>query len=264
MQLLNYSKEKFMHKIECCYDHVHSYMTGHSHLYAHVIIPLSQMLYLRIDDNDYWLNTENIAIVLPNVFHRIICTEKFIWFNIPGEMLYKNDVEPISRSPVFIVTDQLRPLIALIHYEAQTHIESDALRYLFYYLYSKLLDKHKLKSVIYIESHFSEPITLSELARLENYNPTYFNSWFKEQTGTTPGEYLAELRIKKAEELLINTKYQILDIALQCGYTNASAFTRAFRMRTGLSPQKYRLRNKSIVKYSNRSYWEPDVPLKDE
>lgn len=247
-----------MAKVECCIDFIPSFMTGRSHSFAHIIIPLSDMLYLRIGEADYWLNSEHVAFVPPNTFHRIICTQKLIWFNIPEEMVKRSDLDFFAQNPIFTVTDYMRPLIALIRYEIMLDRDSDALRFLFYYFYAKLLSGYKLKSIQYMESHYVEQISIATLAKLENYNPTYYIGWFKSKTGMTPNDYLNKLRLTKAKELLINTQYRIIDIALQTGYANGSSFARAFRLSEGMSPQKYRKINQVSSNFSKLPYWQND------
>lgn len=163
-----------------------------------------------------------------------------------------------TTNPIFAVTDYLRPLIALLRYEATVDLDSDSLRYLFYYLYAKLSSRHKLKSIQYMENHYAEQISVSTLAQVENYNPTYYIGWFKEKTGMTPNAYLNHVRIEKAKELLINTQYRVIDIALQTGYTNGSSFTRAFRRSVGLSPVQYRQKNQVTSNFSKMPYWQSD------
>ena len=172
-----------MAKVECCFDYIPSYMTGRSHSFAHIVIPTSEMFYLRIEEAEYWLNSERLAFVPPNTFHRWICTEKAIWFNIPEEMINDSDILFFTQNPIFAITDYLHPLIALIRYEVSINLDSDPLRYLFYYLYSKLASRIKLKSIQYMETHYAERIDIPTLAQIENYNPMYYIGWFKEKTG---------------------------------------------------------------------------------
>lgn len=77
---------------------------------------------------------------------------------------------------------------------------------------------------------------------MECYNVTYFNDWFKQQTGVSPGLYLRKTRIDKAKELLKNTGFGVTDIAVMVGYSSNSTFTRAFRSVTGMTPKSYRER----------------------
>ena len=67
---------------------------------------------------------------------------------------------------------------------------------------------------------------------------------FKEYTGKTVNEYLTEYRIYIAKQLLEDTEKSILEIALECGFNEASYFIRIFKRQTGISPLKYRGQNK--------------------
>lgn len=76
-----------------------------------------------------------------------------------------------TTNPIFAVTDYLRPLIALLRYEATVDLDSDSLRYLFYYLYAKLSSRHKLKSIQYMENHYAEQISVSSWHRWRTTTP---------------------------------------------------------------------------------------------
>ncbi|HML85738.1 MAG TPA: AraC family transcriptional regulator [Bacteroidales bacterium] len=95
-------------------------------------------------------------------------------------------------------------------------------------------------SIKYISDHYDQPITVQQLAEIENYNVTYYNDWFKEQTGFPPHLYLRYVRINKAKELLIETDFSIMEIAVMVGYSSNSTLTRAFHSLTGMTPKEYR------------------------
>ena len=81
---------------------------------------------------------------------------------------------------------------------------------------------------------------MNQLAEIENYNATYYSDWFKQQTGVSPSMYLRCLRITRAKELLEDTKYTVMDIAVMVGYSSNSTFTRAFHSVVGMTPKEYR------------------------
>jgi len=87
----------------------------------------------------------------------------------------------------------------------------------------------------YIIEHYDQSITVTQLAELENYNVTYFNDWFKQQTGFPPSLYLRNVRISKAKELLVTTGLSIMEIAVMVGYSSNSTLTRAFHSQTGIN-----------------------------
>lgn len=81
---------------------------------------------------------------------------------------------------------------------------------------------------------------VGNLAEIENYNATYYSDWFKQQTGVSPSMYLRSIRISRAKELLEDTNYTVMDIAVMVGYSSNSTFTRAFRSIVGMTPKEYR------------------------
>ncbi len=66
---------------------------------------------------------------------------------------------------------------------------------------------------------------------------------FRKYLGVTPSEYLAEIRLNYAENLLKNTNLSVLEVSMEAGFDNLSWFHRLFRERFGTSPKKYRERS---------------------
>ena len=99
-------------------------------------------------------------------------------------------------------------------------------------------------SLMYISEHFSENITLEDIAREINYNKTYVSTLFVTYTGVNFKKYLDRIRINKAMELIRNTDLKITDIALKCGYENIRTFNYVFKRIQGFAPTK--IRNKQI------------------
>ena len=69
---------------------------------------------------------------------------------------------------------------------------------------------------------------------------SWFIRNFKLYTGSTPLNYILNIRISNAQSLLENTKYNITEIASITGYDNPLYFSRLFKKQTGLSPSEYR------------------------
>lgn len=95
-------------------------------------------------------------------------------------------------------------------------------------------------AVSYIEEHFSEPITLAELAETAGISRKYFSEYFKKVSGKSPFEYLAGYRVERAAELLLHTDRAVTDIALDCGFNDLSYFIKTFKRQTGTTPAKWR------------------------
>ena len=92
----------------------------------------------------------------------------------------------------------------------------------------------------YIEEHYMENITLEDLGAYLGFNPSYFSTLFKKETGTSFVEYLVKVRMEKTKELLRETDLTIQDICFMVGYNDVRYFRKLFTRTTGLSPKEYR------------------------
>jgi len=92
----------------------------------------------------------------------------------------------------------------------------------------------------FIESRLSEPMTLEDIARAGNMSKSHLNEQFRAVTGMTPYEYLLVSRVEHAVELLRATDMTVLAVSEACGFSNLANFNKAFKKRTGLTPQTYR------------------------
>lgn len=91
----------------------------------------------------------------------------------------------------------------------------------------------------YIAKNYTKEIKNDDLAQLTGFSTVYFRKLFTEVYGISPINYIHELRIKKAKEMLRSDYGTIADIALSLGYLNIYDFSRDFKKRTGVSPSKY-------------------------
>ncbi len=95
-------------------------------------------------------------------------------------------------------------------------------------------------SIEYMTANYQGDLTIDELAEASHLSKSYFMSCFKKAVGMTAFEFLAQLRIKAACEMLINTDASIADIAFNCGYRNLSNFNRQFLAVNKCTPKDYR------------------------
>lgn len=92
----------------------------------------------------------------------------------------------------------------------------------------------------YINEHYASAITLEEVSAIIGFNATYFSALFKKETGMNFLEYVTEVRIKAAKQLLSDSRKGILDISHEVGYSDFKHFTKQFKKVTGLTPSEYR------------------------
>lgn len=91
----------------------------------------------------------------------------------------------------------------------------------------------------YIRAHFNRRVTLVELTRIAGISVAQLERYCKRVFHLTPRQMIQKIRLEHAHRLL-HTDIPITDVALQCGYTDHSAFTRQFKALTGFTPRQYR------------------------
>lgn len=92
----------------------------------------------------------------------------------------------------------------------------------------------------YIYENYQQELTLSKVAAHVYMSDTYFSKKFKKVTGLSFREYLTSVRIKMADEMLLETKQSIAQIAEACGFADANYFGDVFKKAKGVSPLQYR------------------------
>ena len=96
------------------------------------------------------------------------------------------------------------------------------------------------KILRYIQEHYAENLTLTQLAELVNVNADYLSHAFKKITHYSPQQYILRRRIGKAQCLLIYTSLPLTEIAARVGYDDSNYFSRVFKKIIGMSPRLYR------------------------
>lgn len=97
----------------------------------------------------------------------------------------------------------------------------------------------------YLDSNYSEHITLETLAKKAHMNKYYLVHAFSRYTGMSPIHYLTAKRLQIGRELLVSTDYSISQVAASVGFSSQSYFTQVFRKETGMSPMRYRKEGRS-------------------
>lgn len=104
-------------------------------------------------------------------------------------------------------------------------------------------EEQKIRHILeYIQIHYSEPLNLEEVALKFNYNYHYLSVYFSKHMKKTFTDYLNDVRIKKACDLLKYKKTAISVVGNLVGYSNHSYFTKVFRKYMGMAPREYQRR----------------------
>ncbi|RKN84753.1 AraC family transcriptional regulator [Paenibacillus ginsengarvi] len=92
----------------------------------------------------------------------------------------------------------------------------------------------------YIQENYGQDIPLEQGAYIAGMTPAYFSHLFKKATGQTFVEYLHEVRIERAKELIRIGVHTMTQICFQVGFRHLSHFIRTFKKRTGMTPTEYK------------------------
>lgn len=96
------------------------------------------------------------------------------------------------------------------------------------------------EAISYIHSNYRSKITLDDIAARCELSRFYFTRLFKDQTGSTVRDYLEQVRIQRAKQMLLDPTMAIADIAAEVGFTEQAYFANVFRERVSQTPSEYR------------------------
>lgn len=247
----------------------------HSHDFIEMAFILSGKENYRIDDTIYTVEEGDVLILNPGVMHQAIvsspsapATEFFVGFSdIKLEGLAPNTMLLKDGSPIFHTAGDLRQkLFKLCMSIAAEHSVYAEGRYfmLHSYLVQMLLlfireqiqpvaltggfsfdsanKKYVIEQIVgYLEEHYSEKISLDQIAANMYLSPYYISRVFKSETGDTPIRHLINIRLEHAKELLkAGWTGSIQEVAAQVGYDDVYHFSKLFKKKYGVSPSHFR------------------------
>ena len=104
-------------------------------------------------------------------------------------------------------------------------------------------DLVKFEEVLkYIDEHYRESFTLSQLAAIMNISPMYFSNYFKRTFHISPKQYVLNKRLMESQRLLLESRLSIKEIAYAVGFENENYFSEFFTSKVGISALKFRKR----------------------
>ena len=107
--------------------------------------------------------------------------------------------------------------------------------------------EHPLRSVVtYIRENLAEPMTVDALAELAGLPIRQFERLIRRTFGLPTKQYITQVRVSAASELLKSTQQPLADIATRCGWYDQSAFSKQFTKIVGVTPGEYRRRTQSV------------------
>ncbi len=122
---------------------------------------------------------------------------------------------------------------------------------IFYGMLHRIRSTSKTDAVLkpaiqYIETCFTDrSIRNARLAWLCGVSEVYFRTLFPERSGITPRQYIIDVRINRARQLLCEGKLRMSEISEACGFTDPYHFYHMFKQKTGITPSEYKKRNQT-------------------
>jgi len=100
--------------------------------------------------------------------------------------------------------------------------------------------RKRIKAMLsHIEQHFSEPVTLTDIAAAANISTRECTRCFRSVIGETPFGYLTRVRVSAAAAMLAERDCTVTEAAMACGFDNLSYFAKVFRRAMGITPKAY-------------------------
>ena len=107
-----------------------------------------------------------------------------------------------------------------------------------------------VRALAFIETSFERQIQLSEVADAAHVSTAYLSKLFSDHLGSTFVDYLTEIRVGHAEQLIRENRLTVKEVAYAVGYQDPNYFSKIFRKTVGMSPSMYAERSR----YGNQNY----------
>ncbi|WP_141430801.1 AraC family transcriptional regulator [Bacillus sp. 03113] len=226
----------------------------HSHSYFQLLLPLKGAMQIETKDLRTELKSDHLFLITPNSTHSFYSDvrNEFLVLDLPESSIPAKFRKQKLGDQCLTLDKKWESIRYLLLNESQNNDGANhRLHTLMEYASEFLFHSgNKSPSVEYLHQNYYEKITVEQLAEIENFHPFYYTQWFKNKFGMSPSEYIQFLRMEKAKQLLRETDFTILEIALEVGYNQASSLTRLFLKLYNTTPKDYRLSHKKETKTS--------------
>lgn len=251
---------------------------AHCHNSFEIIKILEGQYICHVSGQNFIANKGDICIINRARIHRILnknnksCSKKVFIFDpdyfIDNQKVYQKFIVPLQDDDSFshlkinssigigLEIDHLIDEIEILNKEKQSAYELETIGYIYmivrrlflvYTSYQKIIKEKydpnlsiQRKMTYFIYQHYTDKISLDDIAHAGLVSKSTCIRLFKKYAGKSPITYLNKYRLEISTQLLMNTENNIVEIALQCGFLQASYFNHLFKKEYNMSPNKYR------------------------
>lgn len=275
----------------------------HLHPYVELLYILEGEARAVIGEKEYLMRRDDVLLINSSVRHSVTSVKENILFRVAYDYRVIADVIQNSGG-IFLCNsvadqeksyDELRMCLReLIYLEVLYSRKSESYKYsLLYKILDQIIenfmtegtdrgigiseyqDDAKLQEIIrYVYQNFQEVVSLSALADQMYTSKSTLSRFFKKQTGIYFAEYVSQVRLNYAVNDLLYSEKNITKIAMDCGFSNISAFDKIFRENYRMSPSEYRgimqekikseSRQQEIIREELREYLQKQASIPEE
>lgn len=260
----------------------------HFHSEIELVFVISGSLFINLKNESYQLSSKDIILFNPNVLHQICSTDNALICKIlisykilskfikNGNYIFEcnsvkdnvnsyKDLENVLKRIVFSYLEKEHKTECLRYgliYELVDILIEQFQKNEDYYRYKDCnKENDRIQYIInYVNLNFQNSISLNDLAQKMYTSQSTLSRFFKKHMGIYFGEFVNEVRLNYAIRDLIETDKTITKISIDCGFSNASIFSKSFQNKYKISPTKYR-KQQLAVKDSMEN--DKDIDVRD-
>jgi len=255
--------------LEFCTYHPQSRIDEHKHSFFHYLYVTNGEGIIEIGKNSFNLKKDRIYLISPQTPHSFQNTGKDVLstIEIKFELNDKTLMDKALQFPPYInlKNTPVKDILAVIHQELAHKYaffnDITDIKFMEFFTYiMRFASRQKTKKAIpgshnhfyessdeitkvinYIYSNIENELTLEALSNVVCLEKTYFLKKFKHSTGYTPMQFIRNVRIEHAKELLRFSDMNITQVAMASGFLSIHHFSSLFTIITGTTPSQYRL-----------------------
>jgi len=220
---------------------------SHQHDYHQLVLPVSGQLDMTVGHRSGLVSSQQAAVVAAGEDHGFSGSPDncFVVADIPDLL-----APELERLPAFITLNPaLNQYVLFLHQQLQQRNSGSSQRQMLLLLIQLLheqsgkkinLDRRIAIARDYLDNHFSQAISVAQLATVASISPRQLSELFRRQLGMPPQQYLIEKRMQQAWQLLETGSFSVQQVADQVGYSSLASFSDRFRKHFDIAPSYFR------------------------
>lgn len=222
----------------------------HAHEHVQIVLPVLGELEIEVEGTAERVHRGAGILLVPGRMHDQFArgTNRFLIVDCDPALIDPKRLNSIAKRPTLPVSEAAHRLVQFAYLSAsrQGAVMPKLSEHILPLLLETLLAQaqtpaSRLSSLLHdIDSSLGRPWTTADMARAHGVSECRLHAQFQTQLGTTPQLWLTEARLRRAQYLLAQSLLPIADIALQLGYSDQTALTRAMKRELNATPAAYR------------------------